>query len=199
MGTALSISDHDLWERSGRGDPGAFAELFDRYADAVYRLCFRRTGSWADAEELTSITFLEAWRARGRAQLQDGSLLPWLLGVAMNVARNQARTARRHSKLINQLPRPDDMPDIAETAAARLDAEVPVRAALAELNRLPARDRDVAILCLWQGLTYAETAIALDIPIGTVRSRLARGRSRLSQAAHHAMATRPERTPDERR
>lgn len=189
MGAALgTLSDHDLWERSGRGDAAAFAALFERYADAVYALCFRRTGSWADAEELTSIAFLEAWRARGRAHLQDGSLLPWLLGVAMNVARNQARAVRRHSKLLNHLPRPEDMPDIADAAASRLDAEMSVRAALVELKRLPARDRDVAVLCLWQGLTYAEAASALNIPIGTVRSRLVRARSRLSEAARHEMA-----------
>lgn len=198
MGTAVSTSsDYDLWKRSGDGDPLAFAELFDRYADTVYAVCFRRTGSWADAEELTSITFLEAWRARGKAHLQHGSLLPWILGLAMNVARNQARAARRYRGLISRLPRPEDMPDIADAAAARLDAEVAMRAVLAELNRLPGGDRDVAVLCLWQGLTYAETAVALNIPIGTVRSRLSRCRSHLSETARQAQIGNPPRKEPE--
>ncbi len=188
---ALRASDDELWARSADGQPEAFGELFDRHADAVYRYCFRRTGSWSDAEELTSITFLEGWRARGKAQLQNGSLLPWLLGVATNVERNRRRAARRYSAVLTRLPQPEVVPDIADASAVKVDAEVVVRAVLVELNRLSAGDRDVAILCLSQGLTYAEAATALGIPIGTVRSRLARARSRLSASAEQAMGEPP--------
>lgn len=176
----MCASDEDLWARSAQGRTEAFGQLFDRHADAVYRYCFRRTGSWSDAEELTSITFLEAWRSRGKAHLQDGSLRPWLLGVATNVDRNRRRAARRYSGVLSKLPRQDVVPDIADDSVARLDAEAIAKRVLVELNRLPDRDRDVAILCLGQGLTYAEAAAALGIPVGTVRSRLSRARSRLS-------------------
>lgn len=187
----MCASDEELWARSAQGRTDAFGTLFDRHADAVYRYSFRRTGSWSDAEELTSITFLEAWRARGKAHLQNGSLLPWLLGVATNVDRNRRRAARRYTGVLSRLPSPEVVPDIADASAARLDAEVTAKAVLTELNRLPERDRDVAILCLGQGLTYAEAAAALGIPIGTVRSRLARARSRLSSTAQHAMDASP--------
>jgi RNA polymerase sigma-70 factor (ECF subfamily) len=180
---AVRASDEDLWARSAQGRTDAFGQLFDRHVDAVYRYCFRRTGSWSDAEELTSITFLEAWRARGKAHLQDGSLRPWLLGVATNVDRNRRRAARRYSGVLSKLPRPEVVPDIADASVAKIDAEATAKRVLVELNRLPARDRDVAMLCLGQGLTYAEAAATLGIPIGTVRSRLSRARSRLSSTA----------------
>jgi len=187
----MSASDEELWANSARGSAAAFGQLFDRHADGVYRYCFRRTGSWSDAEELTSITFLEAWRSRGKAHLRDGSLLPWLLGVATNVDRNRRRAARRYSAVLHRLPRPEVVPDLADASAARLDAEITARAILVELNRLTDRDRDVAILCLGQGLTYAEAAAALGIPIGTVRSRLSRARERLSSTAQGEMDVRP--------
>jgi RNA polymerase sigma factor (sigma-70 family) len=180
---AVCASDEELWAGSAQGRADAFGRLFDRYADSVYRYCFRRTGSWSDAEELTSITFLEAWRARGKAHLQNGSLLPWLLGVATNVDRNRRRAARRYGGVLKRLPRPEVVPDIADASAAKLDAEVAATAILGDLNQLPDGERDAALLCFSQGLTYAEAAAALGIPIGTVRSRLFRARSRLSSAA----------------
>ena len=176
----MCASDEDLWASSAQGRTDAFGQLFDRHVDSVYRYCFRRTGSWSDAEELTSITFLEAWRTRGKAHLQDGSLRPWLLGVATNVDRNRRRAARRYSGVLSRLPHPEVVPDIADASVAKIDAEAIAKRVLVELNRLPDRDRDVAILCLGQGLTYAEAAAALKIPVGTVRSRLNRARSRLS-------------------
>lgn len=187
----MCFSDEELWARSAQGRTDAFGQLFDRHADSVYRYCFRRTGSWSDAEELTSITFLEAWRARGKAHLRDGTLLPWLLGVATNVDRNRRRAARRHSGVLSKLPRPEVVPDIADASVARIDAEAVAKRVLVELNRLPDRDRDIAILCLGQGLTYAEAAAALEIPVGTVRSRLNRARSRLSASVLHEVGSPP--------
>src|SRR5690606_11322289 len=56
------VTDGDLWQKAAKGDPSAFGALFERHADAVYNHCFRRTGSWEAAEDLTSVVFLEAWR-----------------------------------------------------------------------------------------------------------------------------------------
>lgn len=179
---ASTDTDAELWSRCAEGDADAFGTLFERHADAVYSYCFTRSGSWFDAEELTSVTFLAAWRRRGQARLNDASLLPWLLGVATHVDHNRRRSARRHAALLARLPKPTDVPDIADGVAAKLDAAREVRKALDELVALPRRDADVALLCLGQGLTYAEAATALDIPVGTVQSRLARARRRLREA-----------------
>ena len=81
------------------GDPDAFRELFDEYVRSVYNHAFRLTGNWSVAEDVVSLTFLEAWRLRDRVDVsvESGSLRPWLLGIATNVARNVRRAARRRT------------------------------------------------------------------------------------------------------
>src|SRR6202020_1223616 len=85
-----------LRSRVRAGDQDAFGELFSECARAVYNHAFRLTGSWSTAEEVVSLTFLEAWRLRSTIREEGDSLLPWLLGIALNVARNAARAARPH-------------------------------------------------------------------------------------------------------
>lgn len=84
-------TDDELVAELRLGSSSALGELFDRYADRVYNYCFRQVGSWHQAEDLTSATFLEVWRARERAAAYDGTALPWLYGVATNVCRNATR------------------------------------------------------------------------------------------------------------
>lgn len=132
---ALDPSDAELLARAVEGDSEAFGDIFTRHADTVYRYCFRRSASWSDAEELTSITFLEAWRRRAEVRSEAGSLLPWLLGVATNADRNRGRAARRHARLLARLPAADDAPDFADGAADKVDAE---RRAAQVLVRIPA-------------------------------------------------------------
>ncbi|GIF72283.1 siderophore-interacting protein [Asanoa siamensis] len=162
------------------GDPDAFRQLFDEHARTVYNHGYRLTGDWSAAEDIVSLTFLEAWRLRGRVDAGvDGSLRPWLLGIATNVARNVRRAARRYDAALARLPRPRSLPDFAEEVSAGLDDReriTRVRAALAVL-RTP--EREVLALCVFAGLDYAEAARALDVPVGTVRSRLSRARRRL--------------------
>src|SRR5215469_11716637 len=76
----------NLRARLRAGDPDAFGVLFDEYARAVYNLGFRLTGDWSAAEEAVSLTFLEAWRLRGRIDPGGEPLRPWLLGIAVNVS-----------------------------------------------------------------------------------------------------------------
>ena len=97
-------TDEQHWRAAVGGRPDAFAILFDRHADAIYGQCLRRTGSTADAEDLTSMTFLEAWRSRERVRFVEGSARPWSFVIASNLALNQARAARRYRK---QLARTD--------------------------------------------------------------------------------------------
>jgi RNA polymerase sigma factor (sigma-70 family) len=159
-------------------DPDAFAALFDEHAGAVYRYAVGLSGSWSAAEEVVSLTFLEAWRLRRTVKPDGGSLRPWLLGIAVNVARNQARAARRHQAAMSRLPPPPDLPDFADELTARLDDRDRLAAARAAVRRLPARERDV-LICVWSGLDCAEAARALGVPEGTVRTRLSRARRRL--------------------
>ncbi|MEG3628906.1 RNA polymerase sigma factor [Streptomyces poriticola] len=171
----------NLRNRIRAGDHDAFGDLFDAYARSVYNHAFRLTGQWSTAEDVVSLTFLEAWRLRGRLDAEGGSLRPWLLGIATNVARNTTRAARRHAAAVSRLPRDETVRDFADEVAGRVDDAAQlalVRAALAGLRRA---EREVLALCVWSGLDYRAAAEALGVPVGTVRSRLSRARTKLAK------------------
>lgn len=174
------LTDAALWQRAAAGETEAFGEIFERHAGTVYNYCFRRTGDWSQAEELTAIVFLEAWRRRAQVQLERDEAIPWLLGVATNVLRNLRRSQRRHRAALERLPR-ERAEDFAGEVDARLDDERQMRAALRLLRKLPRADQDVLALCVWEELTYEQAALALGVPVGTVRSRLSRARARLRE------------------
>ena len=175
-------SDAQLWRNAVDGDAGSMGVLFERHADTVYNHCFRRTGLWSAAEDLTSMVFLEAWRQRRGLRLsEDGSIVPWLLGLANNMVRNHRRALRRYGRLLGKLPPADAEPDLAEDASTRLDAEAEMQRILAAARQLSEVDQDVLALCVWSGLSYAEASVALGVPVGTVRSRLSRARAHLRE------------------
>ncbi len=177
-----AATDAELW---ARGDAEAFGALYERHARAVYNHCFRGTADWALAEDLTSVVFLEAWRRRADVRLQNESALPWLLGVATNVLRNGWRWRRRRQAALARL-RLEDEPDFSDDVDGRLDDERAMRAVLCAVSALPRRDREVLALCAWAGLTYDEAAVALGVPVGTIRSRLSRARARMRELAAEA-------------
>lgn len=170
-----------LRKRIRAGDHDAFGELFDAYARSVYNHAYRLTGEWTVAEDVVSLTFLDAWRLREKLDEDGGSLRPWLLGIATNVTRNTRRAARRHAAAVARIPRGEPLADFAEEVAGRLDDAAQlalVRSAFAKLRRA---EREVLALCVWGGLDYAAAAEALGVPVGTVRSRLSRARTKLAK------------------
>ncbi|KRV47366.1 RNA polymerase subunit sigma-70 [Wenjunlia vitaminophila] len=178
--------------RVREGDRDAFAELFDAYARSVYNHAFRLTWDWSVAEDVVSLTFLEAWRLRGRVDAEGGSLRPWLLGIATNVVRNTRRAARRHAAALSRLTAEEALPDIADEVAGRLDDAASLAAVQQALQTLRRPEREVLALCVWSGLDYASAARALRVPVGTVRSRLSRARRKLAAAAERR-EPRPDR------
>lgn len=174
------LTDAALWQRAAEGETAAFGLLFERHSATVYNYCFRRTGDWSQADELTAIVFLEAWRRRRQVRLEREEALPWLLGVATNVIRNLRRSKRRYRSALERLPR-ERVADFATDVDERLDDEREMRVVLRALRKLPRADQDVLALCAWEGLSYEQAATALDIPVGTVRSRLSRARARLRE------------------
>jgi RNA polymerase sigma-70 factor (ECF subfamily) len=173
-------SDALLWSRCRAGDADAFGILFERHARAIYNYCFRRIGDWAAAEDLVSIVFLEAWRRRG-VELPPDKVLPWLLGIATNVVRNRRRSERRHARALSRVPAPPPGAGFGEDVVERLDDERHMRRVLALVGQLPQREQDVLTLCAWCELSYEDAALALGVPVGTVRSRLSRARARLRE------------------
>ncbi|MDP9609898.1 RNA polymerase sigma factor [Streptomyces demainii] len=168
-----------LRARVRAGDPDAFGQLFDEYASVIYRHSVRLTGNWVTADDIVSLTFLEAWRLRERLLPGDGSLRPWLLGIATNVTRNTARAARRHQAALAKLPPPDPVPDFADEVTQRLADSEELAAAQRALRTMRRGEREVFTLCVWEGLDAATVAETLGVAVGTVRARLSRARKRL--------------------
>jgi RNA polymerase sigma-70 factor (ECF subfamily) len=176
----VEADDWALWSRARAGDSEAFGMLFERHARTIYNFCFRRVGNWATAEDLVSIVFLHAWRRLDKP-LPRGKELPWLLGIATNVVRNRRRAERRDAAALARVPRPSPEPSFADDSDQRVDDEELMGRALGLFERLPRREQDVFALCAWSELSYEDAAIALQIPVGTVRSRLSRARARLQE------------------
>ena len=96
-------SDGELWRRAGAGDGEAFGQVFDRHRDRVFRSAPRLTRHRHDAEDVTALVFLEAWRRRAVVRIVDGSVLPWLLVTTGHVSQNAARARRRHTRALAAL------------------------------------------------------------------------------------------------
>ncbi|SNS04975.1 RNA polymerase sigma-70 factor, ECF subfamily [Actinacidiphila glaucinigra] len=177
-----------LNERLRSGDRAAFGGLFDAHARVVHAHALRVTGDWATAQDVVSLTFLEAWRLRGKLGAEVVNTRAWLLGIATNVLRNTARTARRHRAAMSRLPPRQPVPDFADEVVGRITDTQRLAAASRALGRLRRADREVFTLCVWADLDYAAAAEALGIPVGTVRSRLSRARGRLRTLAEAELA-----------
>ena len=183
------MSDAAVLGRAKQGEAEAFGLLFERHAASVLQFCFRRTANAAAAEDLTSIVFLEAWRKLGTLELHQESARPWLLGVALNVARSQTRAQRRYADALARLPAPDPIEPESDAAIARVDAEREMHAVLATVAKLNRREREVLELCVWAELSPEEAARSLGVSVGAVRSRLSRARRRLAVLAPAIQST----------
>ena len=158
-----------------------FAAVFDRHAATVHRYLTRRAGTGA-AEDLLAQTFLVAFAGRARYDTSRPEALPWLYGIATNVLR---RARRDELRLYRALARTGVDPDVAcpaDRVADQVDAAATTAVLAGVLAELAEGDRDVLLLVAWGGLSQDEVAAALDLPLGTVKSRLHRARSRLRAA-----------------
>jgi len=149
-------------------DPHAFGAIFERHFDAVYGYARRRVG--ADlAEEVATEAFVRAYDRRRTFDSERSDARPWLLGIAANVLRRHWRTERRRHEAYARVG--GDADAVPEAA---LRSEVVVA-----LDNLSRDERETLFLFAVADLSYEEIAEALDVPIGTVRSRLARARGRV--------------------
>jgi RNA polymerase sigma factor (sigma-70 family) len=176
-------SDSELWRRARSGNGAAFGLLYERHAKAVYNFCFRRTANWSQAEDLVGEVFLTAWRRRADLEITSESavILPWLLGVAVNVIRNASRSERRSSQALARLDASASEADFSPELMGRLTDEEQMAAVLRLVDQLPPQEQDALALCAWSCLSYEDAAIALGVPVGTVRSRLSRARDHLRE------------------
>jgi len=166
----LGSTDSDLVHRAQQGEEAALHEVVDRHAAGLFRLAFSLVGNAADAEDVVQETFLGAFRGlsgfRGRSSLKT-----WLTRILMRQA------ARHHrSRAVRDTVSLDGLPDATAPSTRSVDARLDVAAAL---DTLSPEHRQVILLRELQGMTYAEMADVLDVPRGTVESRLHRARRAL--------------------
>ena len=173
--------DNEVIERS-TGEPAAFSMLYDRHATAVFRYAAQRLGDHA-ADDVMSETFLVAFERRSTYDATVVDARPWLLGIATRLIRKHARLEAVAWRGISADLAAQITPDLIDQAGARIDAQRLARRLGKALRRLSEADRDTLLLYAWGDLDYASIADAMQIPIGTVRSRLNRARRQLRRAA----------------
>ena len=170
------------------GDALAFETLIDRYSGDIYALLYRMTENAEEASDLTQDTFLRALRSI-KSFRGDSELKTWLFRIAINESRNRFRWWKRRKRDMTisldisvgdlETPLSDMLPDGSispEDAALSHEREFALKAALLEL---PEVYRETIVLCDIEGMSYEETAATLGIGIGTVKSRISRGRAEL--------------------
>jgi RNA polymerase sigma factor (sigma-70 family) len=162
-------------------EPEAFGQIFDRHAAAIHRYLARRAGG-SLADDLTAETFLIAFRSRAKYDEAQLDARPWLYGIAANLLRGHQRAEIRQYRALARTGADPAMADHGEQVTAQVAAASSVRALAAVLAKLPVREREVLTLVSQAQLSYPEVARALDIPIGTVRSRLHSARARIRRA-----------------
>jgi RNA polymerase sigma-70 factor (ECF subfamily) len=181
--SVAEAGDEDLVQRVAEGSSAAFEALFERYRDRIFQFVLWQLGAGRDpAEELTQEIFFQLYRSASTFRHRS-SFRTWLYSLARNVCRHHERKYRRESGALRW---EEDVPVLSDgdrpDALARLTAaedRARVRQAVAAL---PREQRAALLLRDWEDLSYQEIAAVLDIPVGTVRSRLHNARSALALA-----------------
>jgi RNA polymerase sigma-70 factor (ECF subfamily) len=186
--------DAELTARARDGDVAAYEELVTRYQALAFRVAWLVVRHRGEAEDAVQDAFVKAYYALPRFR-PGAPFRPWLLRIVANEARNRGRSTRRHDRLTIRVAATDDpvhSPSPEGVALARDDAET----LTAALDRLPERDRLVIAYRYLFEMTEAETADALGVRPGTVKSRLSRAMVRLRTELVERM---PERAGEETR
>jgi RNA polymerase sigma-70 factor (ECF subfamily) len=170
------VDESTLVRRAANGDAAAWEPLVLAHQEAVFRLCYLLLGDPDDAEDVAQETFLRAWNYLGRFD-PARPLRPWLLSIASNLASNRRRSAGRYLAALTRAFRsePAASASIEDRSARHMEASHLWKA----VQTLSLPDQQIIYLRYFLELSVAETAQALAIPEGTVKSRLSRALERL--------------------
>ena len=180
------LADEDLLTLVERGDADAFEVIYERHSRVAFSLAFRLLGDRPSAEDLVQDAFLAVWRGAGSYSSTRGSVRNWLLSILHNRGVDRLRTlaamTRRQEALEQvELRRPDE-PDAAALGIGQALAGT-VRE---ELSSLPGEQFEVLKLAYYGGFTHQEIAEMLELPLGTVKSRMRLGLDRLRRGLGEA-------------
>jgi RNA polymerase sigma-70 factor, ECF subfamily len=179
MNEIASINDEDLLRRSATGDEEAFIALYRRRQAGIYRFALHMSGSPAIAEEVTQEVFLAIIREGRRFDMNRGSAASYLFGVARNQVLKHLQRDRAYVAIDEHDGSTDELPCGTPGPLADLTRAEAIEAVRQAVLSLPAGYREIVILCDLEEMSYADAALALNVPVGTVRSRLSRGRALL--------------------
>jgi len=184
-------TDADLIGRS-IDDPRAFMPLVERHHRVLFGYLARRVGRDI-AEDVTSETFARAFAQRARYDRARLDARPWLFGIATNLLRNHARSEGRQLRAYSRHGVQDRTHDDDAAVDARVDAKAQSQVLAGALEQLKAGDREALLMFAWNDMSYEDIAASLDIPVGTVRSRLNRARKIVkAHLAEHGVDAEPD-------
>jgi len=175
-------------EAARRGDHRAFEALVVKYQDRIYRVVQRMVGGSEAVDDIAQEVFIRAYRSIGDFK-GESSLYTWLYKIALNLCRNFYRTRGRRP--VHEEIGEDGSTTVLEAEGGSPEDEVLRREFWEQLRRgldgLPEEQREAVVLCDLEGMSYEEMADVMGVPIGTVRSRIFRGRRALQErlAAFH--------------
>jgi RNA polymerase sigma-70 factor (ECF subfamily) len=176
------VKDEVLLRKSARGDEAAFTQLYRRYQAPLFRFALRMTGNRWAAEEIVQDVFMTLMRDPKKFDVERGTLGGYLYGIARN------RIMKHQERLPRELPLDLEVEEGNATLAKWTDEKTPAQWAELKQRRemvrhavmqLPVEFREAIVLCELEEMSYEEAASALECPIGTIRSRLHRGRALL--------------------
>jgi RNA polymerase sigma-70 factor (ECF subfamily) len=170
-------SDEDLVEAFQSGDISAFDQLVQRWDRKIQGVVYRLVGNHEEARDLSQEAFLKAYRALGTFK-RESRFSSWLYQIALNATRDRLRRRRRHAdvSLDEVEERPDaSLRDGRPSAFELIESSDLSRLVAAAMAGLPDEQREVLILKEYEGLTFPEIAVTLDVPLSTVKTRLYRG------------------------
>ncbi|MFF7330511.1 RNA polymerase sigma factor SigM [Streptomyces sp. NPDC008150] len=180
-----STSDEDLLTRHVHGDPDAFGEIVRRHRDRLWAVALHTLRDREEAADAVQDAFVSAYRAAHTFRGQS-AVTTWLHRITVNACLDRVRkAATRRTSPVDDTERLEQLLEPQESASAPAERNDLHRELIAALGTLPPDQRAALVLVDMQGYPVAEAARILDVPVGTVKSRCARGRARLLPLLRH--------------
>lgn len=174
-----SHADQTALDRMAGGDHDALAELYDRYGGLLYSLALRILRDTGDAEDVVQDVFSQAWRQASRYQSTRGNVVAWLMNLTRSRAIDRVRGRRARPQPGADDVRALDVPDMTEPVDEQLALSSQAALIRAAVDELSVLQRVAIELAFYQGLTHVDIAERLELPLGTVKTRIRQGLMKL--------------------
>jgi RNA polymerase sigma-70 factor (ECF subfamily) len=182
-----AAADQAALERMARGDHDALAELYDRHGRLVFSLALRILRDQADAEDIVQDVFSQAWRQAARYESSRGNVIAWLLNLTRSRAIDRLRGRRARPDTATGDPAALELPDLSQPVDEQIALSTEAARIRAAVDELSVLQRVAIELAFYEGLTHVEIAERLELPLGTVKTRIRQGLLKLKERLAGAM------------